>query len=128
MLARIFIIAHNSTNNRNAIMCYGVAFYIFLHIIVNLMGVLGMMPMTGVPLPFLSYGGSFTICLIVALTMVQRVAIENNTKKIPYTLVIGDKEKEGNLVNYRLHGSKDTVCMNVNEFISMIKDNVKNYK
>lgn len=82
LLSRIIIIAHNSNNNRNAIMCYGVAFYIFLHIVVNLMGVLGMMPMTGVPLPFLSYGGSFTICLVVALTIVQRVAIENNTKKL----------------------------------------------
>lgn len=81
LLARIIIVAHNSTNNRNAIMCYGVSFYIFLHIIINLMGVLGLMPMTGVPLPFLSYGGSFTICLVVALTIVQRVAIENNTKK-----------------------------------------------
>lgn len=53
---------------------------------------------------------------------------ESQTKKNPYTLVIGDKEKDGNLVNYRLHGSKDTVSMDVNEFISMIKDNVKNYK
>lgn len=82
LLARIIIVGHNSSSNRNAIMCYGVAFYIFLHIAVNLMGVLGLMPMTGVPLPFLSYGGSFTICLVVALTIVQRVAIENNTKKI----------------------------------------------
>ena len=82
LLARIVIIGHDSYNNRNAIMCYGVAFYIFLHIVVNLMGVLGLMPMTGVPLPFLSYGGSFTICLVVALTIVQRVAIENNTKKL----------------------------------------------
>jgi len=82
LLARIIIVAHNSTNNRNAIMCYGVAFYIFLHIAINLMGVLGLMPMTGVPLPFLSYGGSFTICLVVALTIVQRVAIENNSKNI----------------------------------------------
>lgn len=80
LLSRIIVIAHYSTNNRNAIMCYGVAFYIFLHIVINLMGVLGLMPMTGVPLPFLSYGGSFTICLVVALTIVQRVAIENNTK------------------------------------------------
>lgn len=53
---------------------------------------------------------------------------ESQTKKIPYTLVIGDKEKDGNLVNYRLHGSKETVSMNVNEFVTMIKDNVKNYK
>ena len=82
LLARIIIVAHDSTNNRNAIMCYGVGFYIFLHIVINLMGVLGLMPMTGVPLPFLSYGGSFTICLVVALTIVQRVAIENNTKKL----------------------------------------------
>jgi len=82
LLSRIVIIGNNATNNRNAIMCYGIAFYIFLHIVINLMGVMGMMPMTGVPLPFLSYGGSFAICLIVGLTIVQRVAIENNTKKL----------------------------------------------
>ena len=82
LLSRIIIIAHNSTNNRNAIMCYGIAFYIFFHIIINLMGVTGLMPMTGIPLPFLSYGGSFTICLVMSLAIVQRVAIENNTKKL----------------------------------------------
>ena len=58
-------------------MCYGVAIYIFLHIAINLLGIMGMMPMTGVPLPFMSYGGSFTICLIAALTMVQRVSAES---------------------------------------------------
>ena len=41
------------------------------------------MPLTGVPLPFLSYGGSFTIALICALAIVQRFAVENklNAKK-----------------------------------------------
>ena len=39
------------------------------------------MPMTGVPLPFMSYGGSFTLCLIAALTIVQRVSIENGILK-----------------------------------------------
>ena len=53
---------------------------------------------------------------------------ESQTKKIPYTLVIGDKEKEGNLVNYRLHGSSDTVSLEIDEFINMVLDNVKNYK
>jgi len=81
LLARIVFIGRNSNNNRNAIMCYGIAFYIMLHIFINLMGVMGMMPLTGVPLPFLSYGGSFTLCLVAALTIVQRVAIENNTRK-----------------------------------------------
>ncbi len=41
------------------------------------MGIMGMIPMTGVPLPFMSYGGSFTLCLIVALSLVQRVSIDN---------------------------------------------------
>ena len=48
---------------------------------VNLLGVLGLIPLTGVPLPFMSYGGSFTICLILALAAVQRVAIENGLSK-----------------------------------------------
>ena len=77
VLARIVTIGRRSHNNRGSIICYGVAFYIFLHIVINLMGIFGMMPMTGVPLPFMSYGGSFTLCLVTALTFVQRVAIEN---------------------------------------------------
>lgn len=77
LLARIIIIGRKAHNNECAIICYGIAFYIFLHIMVNLMGIFGMMPMTGVPLPFLSYGGSFTLCLVVSLTIVQRIAIEN---------------------------------------------------
>lgn len=77
ILYRILIIGRKSNSNLNCTICYGVAIYIFLHIIVNLMGIMGLMPMTGVPLPFMSYGGSFTICLIAVLTMVQRVAVEN---------------------------------------------------
>ena len=56
----------------------GVAVFIVLHIGVNLGGMFGLMPTTGVPLPFMSYGGSFCMCLVIALTAVQRVAIENN--------------------------------------------------
>ena len=85
LLYRILIIGRKSHTNRGATMCYGVAIYIFLHIAVNLLGIFGLMPMTGVPLPFMSYGGSFTICLIVALTLVQRVSVENgimNEKKL----------------------------------------------
>lgn len=81
LLLRIIKIGKKAINNMGAIMCYGVAVYIFLHIIINLMGIFGMMPMTGVPLPFISYGGSFTICLIIALTIVQRVSIESNLAK-----------------------------------------------
>lgn len=81
ILFRILMIGRKSPSNRGATICYGVAAYIFLHIAVNLMGILGLIPITGVPLPFMSYGGSFTICLIAALTMVQRVSVENGILK-----------------------------------------------
>ena len=81
IIYRILLIGRRSPNNRGAVICYGVAMYIFLHVAVNLMGIMGIMPMTGVPLPFMSYGGSFTICLIAALTLVQRVSFENEVMK-----------------------------------------------
>ncbi len=77
IIFRILLIGRNSYTNRGAIMCYGVAAYITLHIIVNLMGIMGLIPLTGVPLPFMSYGGSFTVCLMASLAIVQRVSIEN---------------------------------------------------
>ena len=53
---------------------------------------------------------------------------ESQTKKIPYTLVIGDKEVEGNLVNYRKHGSTETNSLFYEEFINLLKEQVKMYK
>ena len=81
LLYRILKIGRDSPTNRGALLCYGIAVYIFLHIAINLLGIFGLMPMTGVPLPFMSYGGSFTICLIAALTIVQRVSVENRIAK-----------------------------------------------
>ncbi len=80
LLYKILKIGRESYTNRGALICYGVAVYIFLHVIVNLMGLFGLMPMTGVPLPFMSYGGSFTLCLMVSLAIVQRVNIENKIR------------------------------------------------
>ena len=49
---------------------------------------------------------------------------ESQTKKIPYTLVIGDKERDGNLVNYRRHGSQEAISVSVEEFIKLIQDEI----
>lgn len=81
LLYRIIRIAKRATNIHNSLISYGIFAYIFLHILVNLGGVMGLIPLTGVPLPYLSYGGSYTICLMVAIALVERVAIETNIKK-----------------------------------------------
>lgn len=78
ILYRIFKIAKNAKNLGNGLIAYGVYIYIFTHIAINLIGVMGLGPLTGVPLPFLSYGGSYTLTLFIALGLVQRISIENN--------------------------------------------------
>lgn len=46
-------------------------------------------------------------------------------KKIPYTLVIGDKEKENNAVTYRKYGSKDQITVSLDEFIKLIENEIE---
>lgn len=82
ILYRILRLSMRANTLRGRYICFGVAIYLFLHIFVNLGGLFGVMPLTGVPLPFLSYGGSFTLSLIMTLGMVQRVHIETENQKI----------------------------------------------
>ena len=77
ILYRILKIAKAADSIRNAIICYGTFIYILLHLLINFMGILALIPLTGVPLPFLSYGGSFNMNLIAILFVVERVSIEN---------------------------------------------------
>jgi cell division protein FtsW len=77
IIYRVLYISKKSHNLMNSIICYGIAIYIFSHIFINLVGVLGILPLTGVPLPFLSYGGSYSLNLIVCIAIVERIAIEN---------------------------------------------------
>lgn len=81
LLFRILVIARNATNLRNSIIAFGTFAYILSHIAINLGGLLAIIPLTGVPLPFLSYGGSFMINLMILVSLTQRVAIETKRKK-----------------------------------------------
>ena len=53
---------------------------------------------------------------------------ESQTNKIPYTLILGDHEKEDNLISYRLFGTKETVSMNKDDFVKHILDEIKDRK
>lgn len=77
LLYRILKISKEATNLKNSILAYGTFLLILSHVLINLLGVLGLIPLTGVPLPFLSYGGSFNVNVILMLFVVERVAIEN---------------------------------------------------
>lgn len=80
VLKRILDLSSKANTMRGKYICLGVATYIFMHIFINLGGLFGLIPLTGVPLPFLSYGGSFTLSLIMSLAIIQRISIETNKK------------------------------------------------
>jgi cell division protein FtsW len=81
VLYRILLIGRRSYTARGALICYGIAAYIFIHIAVNLTGMFGLFILTGVPLPFMSYGGSYTWSLIAALAIVQRINVETKLEE-----------------------------------------------
>ena len=52
---------------------------------------------------------------------------ESQTQKVPYQIVVGDKELENGGVNIRRYGSKETSEMNVDMFVESVVADVKNY-
>ena len=80
VIYRLYRIARRAINLESSLIAYGICIYLFSHIAINLAGVMGLMPLTGVPLPFLSYGGSYVISLMASLGIAQRIAIESNDK------------------------------------------------
>ena len=82
MMFRIYRISRKANTTRGKFLAFGGLIYLSLHVIFNLGGILGILPLTGVPLPLLSYGGSFTISFLCMLAIVQLVHIETKNKLI----------------------------------------------
>ncbi|MFC0302282.1 FtsW/RodA/SpoVE family cell cycle protein [Virgibacillus soli] len=57
--------------------CFGVLSFIFIHAFQNIGMIIGIMPITGIPLLLLSYGGSSVMSTMIGIGLVYRVAVEN---------------------------------------------------
>lgn len=73
LLWRLLRTAHLAADPFGRNICIGVAAVIFIQTIINIGVNLGLMPVTGTPLPFVSYGGSSLITFMLALGLVQSV-------------------------------------------------------
>jgi rod shape determining protein RodA len=73
-------IAVNNRNYFSSLMVIGVAVCIFLYAFINICMVTGLMPVVGVPLPFVSYGGTSMLTLMVAVGLVFNAAIQKEEK------------------------------------------------
>ncbi len=51
--------------------------------------------------------------------------MNSNKMKNPYSLIIGDNERDKNLVSCRKYGSEETITLSIDEFIKLIKEEIK---
>ena len=67
LLLRLLYLSERQTHAFNRMYGYGVVAILGIHYMINIGMVLGLLPTIGIPLPFLSYGGSGMICFSLLL-------------------------------------------------------------
>ena len=85
LIWRIFKIANHIKTKRQIdyvyqLFCVGVGVLIGLETLLNILGIIGMLPLKGLPIPFVSYGGSSLLAFSIACGMVLMVSKKVNLK------------------------------------------------
>lgn len=75
LLFRIFRVASKARDGFGALLCVGIFFMLLSQIFINIGMNLGMMPVTGLPLPLISAGGSSLVVTLLSLGLVESVAL-----------------------------------------------------
>jgi rod shape-determining protein RodA len=70
---RCFYIAANSKNSFGTLIASGIGFIILSQTVINIGMTIGIMPVIGIPLPFLSYGGSNLLAIFIGIALVENV-------------------------------------------------------
>jgi rod shape determining protein RodA len=73
LLGRCMRVSFRSRDEFGRLMALGIGVMLFCHVFVNIAMTIGVLPITGLPLPLMSYGGSFMVSTMIALGLVQSV-------------------------------------------------------
>lgn len=71
--------AHRARDNFGRLLAVGLTALLYFHVFTNIAMTIGLMPVTGLPLPMVSYGGSFLVAAMLALGWIQSVYIRRET-------------------------------------------------
>ena len=77
VLLRILMAARRARDSFGRLICAGVAAWIFFQCVVNIGMNMNLLPVTGLPLPFISYGGSSLMTILATLGIVQSVLLRH---------------------------------------------------
>jgi rod shape determining protein RodA len=75
VIGTVLAVAFACPDGVGKLICVGVAVMMFCHVFVNIAMTMGLLPVTGLPLPFISYGRTCLLTMMAALGFVQSVAI-----------------------------------------------------
>jgi rod shape determining protein RodA len=70
---RLFVISANARDRFGAIVAIGIAAMITFHVFVNIGMTIGIMPVTGLSLPFISQGGSFYLAMAISMGIANSI-------------------------------------------------------
>tara|TARA_Y100000590_G_scaffold164519_1_gene188499 strand:+ start:6150 stop:7253 length:1104 start_codon:yes stop_codon:yes gene_type:complete len=79
-----FVISIKSIHMFGRIMALGIASNLFIYVILNISMVSGLLPVVGIPLPLISYGGTVMLSIMVSMGLLLNVDLNYNLKKITY--------------------------------------------
>ena len=82
LLLLAFYISIRSSHIFGRIVSLGVATNLFLYIVLNMSMVVGLMPVVGIPLPLISYGGTAMLAIMLSFGLLLNVDINHNSKMI----------------------------------------------
>lgn len=81
LLWRIAAVMSRAKDDLGYYICAGVFWMFFIQILVNIGMNMGIMPVTGIPLPFISYGRSALLVQLLALGVIQNIALQSKTSR-----------------------------------------------
>ena len=81
MIYRLWVVSVNAPDLFGSLLVIGVMAHISIQTIINIAVVTNTMPNTGVPLPFLSYGGTSILCLLLEMALVFSVSKRTGVTK-----------------------------------------------
>lgn len=87
IIFRTVLIGIRSSSAYQSLICYGVATYLTIQALFNMGGVVGLLPITGVTFPFISYGGSSMMTLALCIGMVLNISGRQRLERINYQTV-----------------------------------------
>lgn len=76
LFLRVIRVATRASDSFSSLVAFGLAGSWFVHVIINVGMTINLMPITGIPLPFFSYGGSFLLACWIAVGVLVRISAE----------------------------------------------------